>query len=153
MVRSLSRVLAQKQMQAIRRALLFVLIAIFLGIPPAARAQTALQFVPVPPCRLVDTRNPNGEFGSPPLQGQTERSFIIPNNQDCNIPTAAAYSLNVTVVPHVFLGYLTAWPTGDDQPLVSTLNSYDGRVKANAAIVMAGYQGAISFYATDTTDL
>ena len=44
------------------------------------------------------------------------------------------------------------WPTGEAQPGVSTLNS-DGRVKANAAIVPAGTSGAISVYATDTTDL
>jgi uncharacterized repeat protein (TIGR03803 family) len=113
----------------------------------------ALQFVAVTPCRLVDTRNPDGEFGGPPLQGNMVRSFTIPDNKDCNIPSSAAYSLNVTVVPHGPLGYLTVWPTGENQPVVSTLNSYDGRVKANAAIVPSGTEGAISFYVTDTTDL
>ena len=113
----------------------------------------ALQFVAITPCRLVDTRGANGEFGGPPLQGNSVRSFTIPDNMDCNIPaTAAAYSLNVTVAPDGKLGYLTVWPTGENQPLVSTLNS-DGRVKANAAIVPAGTQGAVSFYVTDTTDL
>jgi uncharacterized repeat protein (TIGR03803 family) len=114
-----------------------------------------VQFVSVvPPCRLVDTRNPDGEFGGPPLQGKKVRNFTIPDNKDCNIPSsAAAYSLNVTVVPHGPLDYLTVWPTGETQPLVSTLNSYDGRVKANAAIVPAGTNGALSFYVTDTTDL
>ena len=118
------------------------------------RVITPLQFVPVKPCRLADTRNANGEFGGPPLQANSARSFAIPENQDCNIPSsAAAYSLNVTVVPHGSLGYLTVWPTGEDQPVVSTMNSYDGRVKANAAIVPAGTQGAVSFFVTDTTDL
>ena len=57
----------------------------------------------------------------------------------CGVPaTAAAYSLNVTVVPSGSLGYLTIWPTGESQPVVSTLNSPDGRMKANAAIVPAG---------------
>jgi hypothetical protein len=112
----------------------------------------ALQFIAVTPCRLVDTRLANGEFGGPSLQANSTRSFPIPSDPNCNIPSsAAAYSLNVTVVPHGILGYLTAWPTGEDQPVVSTLNS-DGRVKANAAIVPAGYQGAVSFYVTDTTD-
>jgi YVTN family beta-propeller protein len=112
-----------------------------------------LRFVAVTPCRLVDTRNANGEFGGPPLQGQTSRSFPLPQ-ASCNIPaTAAAYSLNVTVVPHGPLGYLTVWPTGEDQPYVSTLNSYDGRVKANAAIVPAGYQGAVSVYVSDPTNV
>ena len=114
----------------------------------------SLQFVPVTPCRLVDTRNPDGEFGGPPIQGGTFRNFPIPDNLNCGIPnTAGAYSLNVTVVPHESLGYLTIWPAGQQQPLVSTLNSLDGRVKANAAIVLAGGNGAVSVFASDTTDV
>jgi uncharacterized repeat protein (TIGR02543 family) len=113
----------------------------------------ALQFVPVVPCRVVDTRNPDGPFGGPSIKGQTERDFSIPPGA-CNIPaTAAAYSLNVTVVPKGTLGYLTIWPAGESQPLVSTLNSYDGRVKANAAIVPAGASQAVSVYVTNTTDV
>jgi hypothetical protein len=71
----------------------------------------------------------------------------------CNIPTTAwGYSLNVTVVPHNTLSYLTVFPFGNPQPYVSTMNS-DGRIKANAAIVPAGFSGGVSFYATDDTDL
>jgi uncharacterized repeat protein (TIGR03803 family) len=111
-------------------------------------------FVPATPCRLVDTRGPNGPFGGPALQGNTQRSFNLPQNPNCHIPsTAAAYSLNATVVPHGTLNYLTIWPTGQDQPVVSTLNSYDGRIKANAAIVPAGAGGPVSVYVTDTTDV
>ena len=60
---------------------------------------------------------------------------------------------NVTVVPQRTLAYLTAWPTGQPQPVVSTLNSFDGTILANAAIVPAGSNGAVSFYASDTTNL
>ncbi len=104
----------------------------------------ALQFIAVTPC----------EFGGPPIQGGTFRNFPIPDNLNCGIPNAAgAYSLNVTVVPHEPLGYLTIWPAGQPQPLVSTLNSLDGRVKANAAIVPAGDNGAVSVFASNTTDV
>jgi len=109
----------------------------------------AAQFVPVTPCRLVDTRDTH----SPVLAG-TSQSFALPDLGGCHVPAnATAYSLNVTVVPHAPLGYLTIWPTGEDQPVVSTLNSPDGRVKANAAIVPAGAGGAVSVYATNTTDV
>lgn len=115
---------------------------------------SALQFVPATPCRLVDTRKPIGQFGGPPIDGGTSRDFIIPDNLSCAIPaTAAAYSLNLVVVPHGALGYVTIWPTGGDQPVVSTLNSLDGRIKANAAIVLAGTNGAVRVYVSDTTDL
>ena len=57
------------------------------------------------------------------------------------------------MVPHGPLGYLTTWPAGEAQPLVATLNSPDGRIKANAAIVAAGTNHSVSVYVTDTTDL
>ncbi len=112
-----------------------------------------LQFLPITPCRLVDTRTATGPFGGPALDGGTARSFVLPQGV-CGLPdTASAYSLNVTVVPSGTLGYLTIWPTGESQPVASTLNSPDGRVKANAAILAAGAGGAISVYASDATNL
>ncbi len=111
----------------------------------------ALNFYPVTPCRVADTRNPAGPFGGPEMAAATARSFAIPASA-CNIPsTAAAYSLNLTVVPDARLSYLSAWATGSSQPNVSTLNSWDGSVVANAAIVPAGTSGAISVYVTDPT--
>jgi hypothetical protein len=113
---------------------------------------TGLRFVPVPPCRLVDTREAPGPFGQPALEAGVTRSFPIA--QHCGLPAnAAAYSLNVTVVPQKALGYVTVWPTAQTQPFVSTLNSIDGRIKANAAMVPAGSGGAVSFFATDATHL
>ena len=122
--------------------------AVFVG-------SSALQYTPVTPCRAVDTRNPNGTFGGPPIQGDIPRSFPIPQS-GCNIPsTAAAYALNVTLVPirgHS-VGFLTVYPTGENPPNISTMNSWDGRIKANAAIVPAGTNGAVSVYSSDTTNI
>ena len=107
-----------------------------------------LRFVPVRPCRLVDTRENLGAFGRPALAANVARSFALPQQSGCGLPaTAAAYSLNVTVVPQGSLGFLTIWPAGALRPLVSTLNSIDGRIKASAAIVPAGTDGAISVFA------
>ncbi len=114
-------------------------------------AHSGLLFVPVTPCRVADTRNPDGPFGGPEIAASASRSFVIPQSS-CGIPaTAAAYSLNVTVVPPGPLGYLSIWPTGELQPYVSTLNSSDGRVKANAAIVDAGEGGAVSVYMSNAS--
>ncbi len=115
--------------------------------------QAGLEFVPVAPCRVVDTRWSAGLFGGPTLTGGTARSFAIPQSA-CGTPaTAQAYSLNVTVVPPGPLSFLTLWPTGLPQPGVSTLNSFQGAVVANAAIVPAGTGGAVSVYVTDATDV
>ncbi len=114
---------------------------------PAAK----LAFYPVTPCRVLDTRSANGTFGGPILPGSTTRNVAIPQSP-CGIPgTAQAYSLNVTAVPPGPLSYLSIWPSGQPQPVVSTLNSDDGQVVANAALVPAGTNGGISVYASETT--
>jgi hypothetical protein len=111
-----------------------------------------LQFIPATPCRIADTRNPAGPFGGPEPAAGSTTTFNIPQSV-CNIPSnAVAYSLNVTVVPNGSLNYLTMWPAGQPQPNVSTLNS-DGRVKANAAIVPAGANGAVSVFVSDPTNV
>ena len=120
---------------------------------PTLMTETPLNYIPITPCRAVDTRNPAGPFGAPYVTGMTSRSFAMPSSS-CNIPSnAAAYAMNVTVVPHDVLGYLTAWPSGQVQPYVSTVNSMDGRIKANAAILPAGTNGAVSFFATNDTEV
>lgn len=116
----------------------------------------ALQFVTLPPCRVVDTRGANGTFGGPPIPGNQFRSFPLSEGDNpCGIPAnAVAYSLNVTVVPPGRLSYLTIWPTGEGQPVVSTLNAPDGRTKANAVILPAGTpNGSVSVYVTNTTNV
>jgi hypothetical protein len=118
-----------------------------------AVAVTGMRFVPVTPCRVADTRNAPGPFGGPAIAGGTSRSFTVPSSS-CGIPAnAQAYSFNVTVVPPGPLQFLTIWSTGQPQPVVSTLNSFDGRIKADAAIVVAGTSGAVSVFVSDTSDV
>jgi len=117
------------------------------GLP--LEAQQALNFVPMAPCRIVDTRDPNGTFGGPIIRGQSSRDFPIPQSK-CSVPAfATGYSLNVTVVPAGPLGYLTIWPTGQAQPSVSTLNAPLGQVTANAALIGAGSNGGISVFVSN----
>lgn len=117
-----------------------------------------LAFYSVPPCRVADTRNPAGPLGGPALTSSNGRTRNFPVTASaCGIPSSAqAFALNATVVPRGPLSYLTLWPTGQNRPVVSTLNAYTGTVVANAALVKAGsgvYQGYISAFATDDTDL
>lgn len=116
---------------------------------------TGLAFYPLTPCRIADTRTGggfSGAFGAPSLVAGATRNFPIQQSA-CNVPaTAQAYSLNITVVPNGALGYLTAWPAGSPVPVGSTMNSPNGSIVANAAIVPAGEAGAISLYASNTTN-
>ena len=107
-----------------------------------------LSFYTLTPCRVADTRNADGPFGGPALLGT--RDFAVPASA-CGVPSGAqAYSLNATVWPAGFLNWLTLWPAGGAMPVVSTLNSWDGRLVANAAIVPTT-NGSISAYASDLT--
>ncbi len=125
-----------------------------LVLAAGANSQTASNFVSLTPCRVVDTRdNARGNLGTPYISGNVSRDFPILEST-CGVPsTASAYSLNITVVPHEGLGYLTVWPAGMDRPNASTLNSPDGSILANAAIVPAGTNGSISVYASQDTDV
>ncbi|HLJ45987.1 MAG TPA: BACON domain-containing carbohydrate-binding protein [Bryobacteraceae bacterium] len=120
----------------------------------APQTPQGLAFYPVAPCRIADTRNSPGAFGGPTLAAGGNRSFAIPTSGCAGVPiNAQAYSLNMTVVPPGHLTYLSTWPTGQSLPVVSTLNSFNGRIVANAAIVPAGTGGAISVFVSDATDV
>jgi hypothetical protein len=60
--------------------------------------------------------------------------------------------LSATVVPAGALGFLTLWPQGQPQPTVATLNSLDGAVTSNLAIVPTS-NGSTSAFATNVTHL
>jgi hypothetical protein len=120
-------------------------------------SSSTLAFYPLPPCRVVDTRVdtfPPG-LGPPQLSALTPRD--LPVLLSPCIPSGvnpAAYSFNFTVVPGGHpVGYLSAWPTGRSQPVVSTLNDQTGTIVANGAIVPAGTGGDIFVYSTNDTQL
>lgn len=87
---------------------------------------------------MLDTRQGNGPFNgtlNPPVD-------VL--GSPCGVPSQSqAYVFNATVVPQGPLGYLTLWPDGGGQPVVSTLNAYDGVISSNMAIVPAGNNGEI----------
>jgi hypothetical protein len=104
-------------------------------IPASSLAAGPYRFYSVNPCRIVDTRLPNGPTGGPILAAGVQRSFPINNN--CSVPpTATAAVLNLTVVTPATGGHITAWPFGTPQPSTSTLN-YDvgDTALANGAII------------------
>src|SRR5205823_13153003 len=104
-------------------------------------------FFPLTPCRVLDTRNP---AGSPPFSGTRNVDVTA---SGCGAPLSAqAYVMNATAVPPGPLGFLTLWPQGTAQPLVSTLNAGDAAITSNMAIVPT-INGSISAFASDSTHL
>ena len=106
----------------------------------------ALSLYSVAPCRVLDTRSAGGAFGG--------KLAVDVLNSVCSPPSAAqAYVFNATVVPVGSLGYLTLWPDGQQQPVVSTLNATDGAITSNLAIVPASSHGKIDAFANGITNL
>jgi len=112
----------------------------------AAPAQNGYSFYAVTPCRVYDSRDNNGQ----PFQG--ERTVSVVSSQCAPPSSATAYVLNATVVPSGFLDYLTLWPDSEQQPVVSTLNAYDGFITSNLAIV-PNLNGSLDAYASQLTQL
>src|SRR5262249_55278142 len=100
-------------------------------------------FWTVAPCRVIDTRNPDGPQGGPALAANTVRSFPIANS--CGIPpSATAVAVNIAVVVPGDSGDLRVYPAGGVAPLASAINFRPGIVRANNAIVPLGTGGQIS---------
>jgi hypothetical protein len=105
-------------------------------------ADGPFQYYPLTPCRLVDTRNTyqsQGGYG-PGLVTAQRKAFPIQGN--CLVPVGVkAVTLNVTVAKPtaqatLSQGYLSVYPTGGAEPLVSTINFPKGTIAlANGAIV------------------
>lgn len=104
-------------------------------------------FYTVTPCRLIDTRWPNGLLGGPALASGTPRLFQVTGS--CGIPaTAKAISANVTVLQPDASGFLQMYPDTVLVPSVSVVNFSAGQVRANNAILGLGPEGRIQALAT-----
>jgi hypothetical protein len=100
----------------------------------------ASRFVPVTPCRLLDTRNAAGaDAAAPSLSANEERTISSAVLARCGIPAAArVLSVNVTAVHPAVPGDLAFYPGGTGWPGTSTISFSAGRVRANSALVALG---------------
>jgi len=102
-----------------------------------------LVYVPVTPCRILDTRVAGG-----PIAANTVRDFDLADatsyaiqggdNSDCGVGNKgsfAAAALNITVVQPSSPGYITVYPHQANRPLAGTANYAAGEIRNNLAIV------------------
>lgn len=86
------------------------------------------------PCRLVDTRDPNGPTGGPALVNGSIRTF--PALGLCGVPASAkAITINVTIVSPTGAGDLNLFASGITPPQTSVINFTAGSTRANNAMV------------------
>ncbi|HEV3076593.1 MAG TPA: hypothetical protein VHB47_19375, partial [Thermoanaerobaculia bacterium] len=98
-------------------------------------------FYTLPPCRVLDTRNPTGAWAGPALASGVQRSFALAGR--CGIPaTARAVSANLTVTGAGANGYLRAFAADlAAVPATSNLDFGAGQVRANNAVVAVSQDG------------
>jgi hypothetical protein len=113
-----------------------------------------LVFTPIPPCRLVDTRNSGARTG--PLLPGIPRSFDLTTTafskgqggvvllSDCpTLPSFSnlAWAVNVTVTGYGGLGDLRAWPYLGTLPLASIINYGTGTAAIANGLTLTGCYG------------
>src|SRR3984893_7406996 len=108
------------------------------------RAQNALlpglNFFTLMPCRLLDTRNPNGPSCGPILTAGQPRN--LPAVGSCGIPAGAkSLALNVTVAGGTSGGSVTICPADAPLPAAGTLNSSPGKTRANNEVIALSCNG------------
>lgn len=102
-----------------------------------------LVYVPVTPCRIIDTRLAGGQIAANTIRSfdvTAVSSYSFQGGDVSNCGTGASGSfaaavINFTVVTPATAGYITAFPFGGTQPLAATLNYNAGDVKGNLAVV------------------
>ena len=103
-----------------------------LGISYATSPTGAVAFVPITPCRVLDTRPAPDNIGNrntPIGAGETHAVTAHGNNGACTgIPAGATgLSLNVTTLGATSPTFVTLWATGAAQPTASNLNPQPGQ--------------------------
>ena len=106
---------------------------------------TAMQFYVLPPCRVIDTRDPDGPYGGPALAPGGTRTIQF--SGQCGIPSdAKAVAVNIAAVLPSSLGFLALYPANESFPGTSTVNYKASKVIANNAIVKLSPAGQINVF-------
>jgi hypothetical protein len=107
-----------------------------------APAPAASHFFPLTPCRILDTRNPDGPHGGPILAGSgARRSFVLSGT--CGVPAnAAAISANVTVTGPLARGSLTVYPGNAIPTGTTNINFSAGQTRANNSMLYLATDGS-----------
>ncbi len=104
--------------------------------PPLA----STPFYTISPCRIFDTRNPNGPLGGPALTAQGTRTFTLTGT--CGVPaTAKVLSVNVAAIGTSGAGEIRIYPGNGIQPGTTTVLFGANQTRANNALLWLATDG------------
>ncbi|MGE5715357.1 MAG: hypothetical protein ACM369_01805, partial [Acidobacteriota bacterium] len=105
-----------------------------------AAGAPALRLYTLTPCRLLDTRNPDGPYGGPAMAALSSRTFVAAGQ--CGIPSGAmALSINITVTQGTASGNVLVYRTGIASPQVPIIDYVTGQTRANNGVLAIGAGG------------
>ena len=106
------------------------------------------EYTAVPPTRLLDTRiNPGPLSAGGTIDVQIEGAAGVPSSD------VVAVVLNVTATGPQQAGFLTVWPSDEDQPLISNVNYSAGQTVPNLVTVAVSLEGAVRIFSSTHADV
>ncbi len=116
-----------------------------LSPPPPAGGPATTRFEPLPPVRILDTREGLGAAARPV---PPDTSIALQVSGRGGVPAeATAVVMNLTATAATGLGFVTVWPFGRARPVASNLNvERPGQTIPNLVTVPLGPGGAVSIY-------
>ena len=121
------------------------------GTGPQSAASSAVtpasgaRFNPLPPARVLDTREGNGAaLGK--VAANSAIDLQVTGRGGVPASGVSAVVLNVTVTEPTAGSFLTAWPAAEARPLASNLNFTAGQTVPNLVVVKLGAGGRVSLY-------
>lgn len=117
----------------------------------AGPSDDTLAFVPIAPCRLIDTRPAPDTVGYRNFALGPNDTYSVSatgSSGNCNLPgNASAVVMNVTAIAPTASSYLTVYPSGVARPLASSLNYEAGQAPTpNSVTSKLSAQGQVSFF-------
>ena len=115
------------------------------------RSPTATTYHAATPTRLIDTTTNLNSSGR--LAANQTIQVNVPN-AGVGVPSnTTAVAVNITGINPTATGYLTAFPCGITQPVVSNVNPLVGTTKSNFAIVPLSATGELCLFTSSAVDV
>lgn len=118
------------------------------GPPPPPAIVNNARYIPLPPTRILDTRNGTGTNGLREPMGQAGvLDLVVLNNGGVPASGASAVVVNFTVTGPTKASHLTVFPRGQSpRPNTSNLNFVPGQTVADLVVARVGSGGMISVF-------
>ena len=114
--------------------------------PPGYQPDFEAKYVPITPCRIVDTRAGTGTGGTPIGNLQTRTYYVggtfgfAPQGGKaggCGIPVGVvSITATLTAATPAHAGFVRAWPNGQTEPSATVLNYSTVNISAGTAVTI-----------------